>query len=96
MRTYASQRTLDVWYAHVTAQADVPELLDTLDKNSRKAFTRTIDKARTRDSLRSRRKLAEDGRRPAAPGQPTRRCSSQPRDSTSDPGRRRWRSGSRR
>ena len=64
MRTYASQRTLDVWYAHVTAQADVPELLDTLDKNSRKAFTRTIDKARTRDSLGSRRKLAEtvDGR----------------------------------
>ena len=56
--------TLDVWYAHVTAQTDVPELLDTLDKNSRKAFTRTIDKARTRDSLGSRRKLAEtvDGR----------------------------------
>ena len=53
-----------MWYAHVSAEAGVPRLFGVLDKRSRKAFTRTIDKARSRDSLGSRRKLTEvvDGR----------------------------------
>ncbi|MEP6648659.1 MAG: DUF2252 domain-containing protein [Lapillicoccus sp.] len=64
MRSHAQQGNLDVWYSYVSAQKDVPQLFDVLDKPSRKAFTRTIDKARTRDSLGSRRKLTEvvDGR----------------------------------
>jgi uncharacterized protein (DUF2252 family) len=64
MRRHARQGNLDVWYSHVAAQDNAPQLFDVLDKPSRKAFTRTIDKARTRDSLGSRRKLTEvvDGR----------------------------------
>jgi uncharacterized protein (DUF2252 family) len=64
MRTYAGQGNLQVWYSHVSAQDDAPQLFQALDKRSLKAFTRTIDKARTRDSLGSRRKLTEvvDGR----------------------------------
>ncbi|HEY6743773.1 MAG TPA: DUF2252 domain-containing protein, partial [Lapillicoccus sp.] len=64
MRHHAQRGNLEVWYAHVSAEEDVPRLFDVLDKPSRKAFTRTIDKARGRDSLGSRRKLTEvvDGR----------------------------------
>ena len=64
MRHHAQRGNLEVWYAHVSAEEDVPRLFDVLDKPSRKAFTRTIDKARSRDSLGSRRKLTEvvDGR----------------------------------
>ena len=64
MRRHAEQGNLDVWYSHVAAQDNAPQLFKVLDKPSRKAFTRTIDKARTRDSLGSRRKLTEvvDGR----------------------------------
>jgi hypothetical protein len=64
MRRHARQGNLDVWYSHVAAQDNAPRLFEVLDKPSRKAFTRTIDKARTRDSLGSRRKLTEvvDGR----------------------------------
>jgi uncharacterized protein (DUF2252 family) len=64
MRKHARQGNLEVWYAHVSAEENVPRLFDVLDKPSRKAFTRTIDKARSRDSLGSRRKLTEvvDGR----------------------------------
>jgi Uncharacterized protein conserved in bacteria (DUF2252) len=64
MRKHAGRGNLEVWYAHVSAEVSVPRLFDVLDKGSRKAFTRTIDKARSRDSLGSRRKLTEvvDGR----------------------------------
>jgi uncharacterized protein (DUF2252 family) len=64
MRHHAQQGNLEVWYAHISAEENVPRLFDVLDKPSRKAFTRTIDKARSRDSLGSRRKLTEvvDGR----------------------------------
>jgi uncharacterized protein (DUF2252 family) len=64
VRQHAEQGNLEVWYSHVAAQDSVPRLFEVLDKPNRKAFTRTIDKARTRDSLGSRRKLTEvvDGR----------------------------------
>lgn len=63
MRRYAGLGNLEVWYAYVGAK-DAPQLYEVLDQDSLKAFTRTIDKARTRDSLGSRRKLTEvvDGR----------------------------------
>jgi uncharacterized protein (DUF2252 family) len=59
IREYATQGNLQVWYSHVAGEQDIPQLFDVLDKPSRKAFTRTIDKARTRDSVGSRRKLTE-------------------------------------
>ena len=59
MRRHAKQGNLEVWYSHVAAQDSAPQLFDVLDKPSRKAFTRSLEKARTRDSLGSRRKLTE-------------------------------------
>jgi uncharacterized protein (DUF2252 family) len=67
MREFAGMRTLDIWYAHL----DVDQLLAQarsfapLERKTLKRGQKTIEKARTRDSLQALEKLTEivDGRR---------------------------------
>ena len=72
MSTFAGQRNLEVWYA----RADIDELRarlgQQLTKMQRTNLTRTLDKARSRDSLRAFNKLTAvvDGRRVIRPDPP--------------------------
>src|SRR3954451_23673633 len=72
MSTFAGQRNLEVWYA----RADVDDLRARLGQRmtnrQRTNFTRTLDKAKSRDSLRALNKLTAvvDGRRAIRPDPP--------------------------
>ena len=64
MQDFARQTNLDVWYAHTALQPGMP-VLDTLQsKATRRSVRADLEKARTRDSLGSFKKMTEfvDGR----------------------------------
>jgi uncharacterized protein (DUF2252 family) len=68
MREFAAMRTLDVWYAHLDAEAVLAEVALTGSKSERKAAAKggkMLQKARTKDSLQALSKLTEtvDGER---------------------------------
>jgi uncharacterized protein (DUF2252 family) len=60
MRTFTTERTLDVWYARLT----IEQIMNGLPKKDRKQVQKTSRKARSKDSLKALSKLAEkvDGR----------------------------------
>ena len=57
LRTFATMRTLDIWYA----RADIAELLASAPANAkqRKRFEQNVEKARTKDSLKALGKLTQ-------------------------------------
>lgn len=59
MRRFAEMPTLDVWYAHVDVDAQMPTLLAPLDEESARRAERKLAKVRTHDSLQAFRKLTE-------------------------------------
>jgi uncharacterized protein (DUF2252 family) len=72
MREFAAMGTMDVWYAHMSAD-DLLRLVETAGKNGKKAKNKSrqavnarkgLEKARTKDSLQALSKLGElvDGR----------------------------------
>jgi hypothetical protein len=59
MQDFARQTNLDVWYAHTALQPGMP-VLDTLQsKATRRSVRADLEKARTRDSLGSFKKMTE-------------------------------------
>jgi uncharacterized protein (DUF2252 family) len=57
MRSFASMRTLDVWYARLDAAGVLANVGQRVDGDARKAFAQQIEKAHTKDSLRALAKL---------------------------------------
>jgi uncharacterized protein (DUF2252 family) len=58
MRRFAAMRTLDVWYAHADVDRFLAGRAAALRPAGRRTLTRTVAKARTRDSLHALRRLA--------------------------------------
>src|SRR5436190_9447947 len=58
MRAFAAMRTLDVWYARLEIETQVADLRRLASKRSVRTAVRTLEKARTRDSLQAFSKLA--------------------------------------
>jgi len=58
MRAFAAMRTLDVWYARLEIETQVADLRRLASKRSIRTAVRTLEKARTRDSLQAFSKLA--------------------------------------
>jgi uncharacterized protein (DUF2252 family) len=63
MRTFASLRNIDVWYARIDIESRFAELRPHLDEGRARKVERGLAKARSRDSMRALRKLTreEDG-----------------------------------
>jgi hypothetical protein len=59
MRDFAAMRNVDVWYARLDAQTILARAGDRVSARQRKVFERTIEKARTKDSLKALSKLTE-------------------------------------
>jgi uncharacterized protein (DUF2252 family) len=57
MRSFASKRTLDVWYARLDAAGILATVGQRLDRDAQKAFAQQVEKAHTKDSLRALAKL---------------------------------------
>ncbi|HEX5593903.1 MAG TPA: DUF2252 domain-containing protein [Solirubrobacterales bacterium] len=57
MRTFASMRNLDVWYARIDVESRLTEIRGHLDERRRRQIDRNLAKARSKDSLRALRKL---------------------------------------
>ncbi|WP_242511647.1 DUF2252 domain-containing protein [Pengzhenrongella frigida] len=64
MRTFATQTNLEVWYAHLDLDQELPAILAQLKPARAKLTEQAMAKARTRDSMQAFNKLAkvEDGR----------------------------------
>jgi uncharacterized protein (DUF2252 family) len=64
MQDFARQTNLDVWYAHMALQPGMPVLRTLQSKATRRSVKADLEKARTRDSLGSFKKMTEsvDGR----------------------------------
>src|SRR5829696_2604542 len=64
MQDFARQTNLDVWYAHMALQPGMPVLHTLQSKATRRSVKADLEKARTRDSLGSFKKMTEsvDGR----------------------------------
>jgi uncharacterized protein (DUF2252 family) len=59
MQQFATMPTLDVWYAHVDVDAQMPTLLAPLNPKPARRTERQLAKVRTHDSLQAFRKLTE-------------------------------------
>ncbi|MFF3321369.1 DUF2252 domain-containing protein [Streptomyces sp. NPDC002889] len=72
MRRFAGMRTLDVWYARTDADQLASLVSGELRKRGREQLSRSLAKARTRDSLQAFEKLTRivDGERRIAPAPP--------------------------
>jgi uncharacterized protein (DUF2252 family) len=57
MRTFATMRTIDVWYARLDVERQFADLGRRLDAGSRKELGRAVAKARRKNSLRALSKL---------------------------------------
>ena len=57
MREFAAMGNLDVWYAHLDAEAVQAELATELDATQRKRLAKSLAKAHTRDSMQALEKL---------------------------------------
>lgn len=65
MRTFASLRNIDVWYARIDVESRFAELRPHLDEGDARKVERNLAKARSKDSLRALRKLTrEEGGEP--------------------------------
>jgi uncharacterized protein (DUF2252 family) len=64
MQDFARQTNLDVWYAHMALQPGMPVLRTLQSKATRRSVKADLEKARTRDSVGSFKKMTEsvDGR----------------------------------
>lgn len=60
MRTFASMRNIDVWYARIEAESRLAELGAHLDEGKLRKVERNMAKARSKDSLRALRKLTRE------------------------------------
>lgn len=62
MRTFASMRNLDVWYARIDVEPKLAEIRGRMEERRLRQIDRNMAKARSKDSLRALRKLTwEDG-----------------------------------
>jgi uncharacterized protein (DUF2252 family) len=59
MKDFASQTNFDVWYAHLAIQPGMPALSSVQSKATRRSLRADLEKARTRDSLGSLKKMTE-------------------------------------
>jgi uncharacterized protein (DUF2252 family) len=59
MQDFASQTNFDVWYAHLAIQPGMPALSSVQSKATRRSLRADLEKARTRDSLGSLKKMTE-------------------------------------
>jgi uncharacterized protein (DUF2252 family) len=59
MQDFAGQTNLEVWYANLTVQPGMPALSAVQSKATRRSLRADLEKARTRDSLGSLKKLTE-------------------------------------
>jgi uncharacterized protein (DUF2252 family) len=60
MWEYAGMGNLEVWYAKLAVQDGLPQLRAALDRKTAKAAERTVEKAKTRDSLQAFDKLTHE------------------------------------
>lgn len=60
MRSYASMRNIDVWYARIEVESRLAELRPHLDEGGARKVERNLAKARSKDSLRALRKLTRE------------------------------------
>jgi hypothetical protein len=60
MSGYAEMGNLEVWYAKLTVQEGLPQMRAVLDRKSMKSAEKTVEKAKTRDSLQAFEKLTRD------------------------------------
>ncbi len=65
MRTFAQMRNLDVWYARIDVETELPKFTSQATAKEKKRAERNLAKARTKDSLKAFAKLTEvvDGER---------------------------------
>ena len=63
MRQFASQRNLDVWYAHLDVAGILQRWQSDLSKGAAKLLERKAAKATTKNSLKAFAKLTEQRRR---------------------------------
>lgn len=60
MRSFASMRNIDVWYARIEVESRLAELRPHLDQGDVRKVERNLAKARSKDSLRALRKLTRE------------------------------------
>lgn len=60
MRTFASMRNIDVWYARIDVEPKLAELREHLDERRLRRIDRNLAKARSKDSLRALRRLTRE------------------------------------
>jgi uncharacterized protein (DUF2252 family) len=60
MRTFAAMRNIDVWYARIDVESRLDELRQEVEPGRLKKVERNLARARSKDSLRALRKLAEE------------------------------------
>jgi len=60
MWEYAGMGNLEVWYAKLAVQEGLPELRAVLDRKTLKTAEKTVEKAKTRDSLQAFEKLTHE------------------------------------
>lgn len=60
MRTFASMRNIDVWYARIDVEPRLAEMSRHLDERRLRRLDRNLAKARSKDSLRALRKLTRE------------------------------------
>ncbi len=60
MRTFASMRNIDVWYARIDVEPKLAELRSHLDERRLRQIDRNLAKARSKDSLRALRRLTHE------------------------------------
>jgi uncharacterized protein (DUF2252 family) len=60
MWEFAELGNLDVWYSKMAVQDGLPQLRDVLDNKTMKAAEKTVEKAKTRDSLQAFEKLTHE------------------------------------
>jgi len=65
MRQFATERNLDVWYAHIDVETLYDTIKDSVSKKQRKRTKANVAKARTKDSMQAFNKLTHevDGQR---------------------------------
>ena len=72
MRRFAEMRNIDVWYARIDLESRLAEFGSHLDSKHLQRIERGLAKARSKDSRRALRKLAESTEEGCA-SRPTRR-----------------------
>lgn len=60
IRTFASMRNIDVWYARIDVESRLEELRQDVDPGQLRRVERNLAKARSKDSLRALRKLTRE------------------------------------